>query len=189
MKIMKGIIVALICLTLTSVSAQQTIEGVTLPATVTVEGETLNLNGGGLREKLWFNLYVGGLYLKTASSDAQAIIAKDESMSIHLEITSKMISSENLTEAIVEGFDKSTNGNTEVIKEEIKTFLASFKEEIVVGNKFDISYKAGMGVLVKKNGKLLTTIDGFGFKKALFGIWLGEKPADKKLKAGMLNAK
>jgi hypothetical protein len=61
MKIMKGIIVALICLTLTSVSAQQTIEGVTLPATVTVEGETLNLNGGGLREKLWFNLYVGGL--------------------------------------------------------------------------------------------------------------------------------
>ncbi|MFT4644030.1 MAG: hypothetical protein ACI8ZX_000428, partial [Planctomycetota bacterium] len=119
----------------------------------------------------------------------QAIIAKDESMSIHLEITSKMISSENLTEAIVEGFDKSTNGNTAVIKEEIKTFLASFKEEIVVGNKFDISYKAGMGVLVKKNGKLLTTIDGFGFKKALFGIWLGEKPADKKLKAGMLNAK
>lgn len=176
----------MICLTITSVSAQQTIEGVTLPATLTVEGEALNLNGGGIREKLWFNLYVGGLYLKTASSDAKAIIAKDESMSIHLEITSKMISSDNLTEAINEGFENSTNGNTDKIKEEIKTFLGSFSEEIVVGNVFELSYKAGVGVLVKKNGKLLNTIDGFEFKKALFGIWLGDKPADKKLKEGML---
>lgn len=186
MKFMKGIIIALICLTIRSVSAQQTIEGVTLPAIVTVEGETLNLNGGGLREKLWFNLYVGGLYLKTKSSDAKAIIEKDESMAIHLEITSKMITSENMTEAIVEGFDNSTGGNTDKIAEEIKTFMAAFKEEIVVGNKFDLSYKTGMGVIVKKNGNHLTTIDGFEFKKALFGIWLSEKPADKKLKAGML---
>ena len=43
-----------------------------------------------------------------------------------------------------------------------------------------------MGVIVNKNGKLLTTIRGLEFKKALFGIWLGEKPADKNLKKGML---
>lgn len=183
---MKRIIIVMICITATSVFAQQTVEGVTLPATVTVEGETLNLNGGGLREKLWFNLYVGGLYLKTKSADAKTIISKDESMSIHLEITSKMISSENMTEAIIEGFENSTGGNSDKIAEEIKTFIAAFKEEIVVGNKFDISYNTAKGVLVQKNGKLLTTIKGMEFKKALFGIWLGEKPADKKLKSGML---
>lgn len=186
MKFMKGIIIALICLTLTSVSAQQTIEGVTLPATVTVQGETLNLNGGGVREKLWFNLYVGGLYLKTKSSDANAIITKDESMSIYLEITSKLITSENLTEAIVEGFEKSTNGQQDKIAAEIKQLSDALKEEIVVGNTIELSYKTNVGVLLSKNGKLLTTIKGLEFKKALFGIWVGEKPADKKLKSGML---
>ena len=30
------------------------------------------------------------------------------------------------------------------------------------------------------------TIEGLDFKKALFGIWLGNKPADDDLKAGML---
>ena len=30
------------------------------------------------------------------------------------------------------------------------------------------------------------TIRGLDFKKALFAIWLGEKPADNSLKQGML---
>ena len=39
---------------------------------------------------------------------------------------------------------------------------------------------------VYKNGAKKGSIDGHDFKKALFGIWLGKKPADDDLKEGML---
>jgi hypothetical protein len=42
--------------------------------------------------------------------------------------------------------------------------------------------------MAHKNGKMLGTIEGLEFKKALFGIWLGNNPADKDLKAGMLGS-
>jgi hypothetical protein len=44
----------------------------------------------------------------------------------------------------------------------------------------------GKGVESYKNGTLQGTIEGMDFKKALFGIWLGNKPADDDLKAAML---
>lgn len=186
MKILKGLTIAIFCLIATTNFAQITIADVTLPATITKGGTSLSLNGAGLREKLWFDLYVGGLYLTEKMSDANKIINSDAAMNIHLEITSKLISSENMTEAITEGFEKSTNGGQAKLKTEIDMFIAAFSEEIVVGNKFDISFNPSIGVIVEKNGKKLATIKGMEFKKALVGIWLGEKPADKKLKDGML---
>ena len=67
-----------------NLSAQQTIEGVTLPATLKVEEKDLVLNGGGLREKYFLDLYVGGLYLVSKSTDADAIIAADAPMAIRI---------------------------------------------------------------------------------------------------------
>lgn len=40
--------------------------------------------------------------------------------------------------------------------------------------------------MVYKNGTKKGSIDGLDFKKALFGIWLCNKPADEDLKEGML---
>ena len=41
-------------------------------------------------------------------------------------------------------------------------------------------------ICVYKDGKEVGMIEGLDFKKALFGIWLGAKPADKGLKNEML---
>ena len=46
-------------------------------------------------------------------------------------------------------------------------------------NKYPIKF-------ANKNGVKKGTIEGLDFKKALFGIWLGNKPADDDLKDGML---
>ncbi len=167
--------------------AQLTINGVTLPSTVKVGDATANLNGGGIRKKLFFKLYVGGLYLSEKSTDASAIINADKPMAVKLQITSSMISSENMSEAITEGFEASTGGNTAPLKAKIDEFVNTFKkDEIVEGNVFDIVYVPGKGVESYKNGKLQGTIEGMDFKKALFGIWLGSKPADEDLKKAML---
>jgi hypothetical protein len=185
---MKTLFVSIIALTLTiPTQAQVTINDVTLPATIKAGNETINLNGGGIRKKLFFKLYVGGLYLKSKTSDAKTVINADEAMAVKLEITSSMISSENMSEAINEGFEKSTDGNTAPLKDKISKFVDTFKKsEIVEGNVFDIVYVPGTGVESYKNGKLQSTIEGLDFKKALFGIWMCDEPADEDLKEKML---
>jgi len=168
-------------------NAQVTINGVTLPATLKAGDKTITLNGGGIRKKLFFKLYTGGLYVSTRSSDANAIINADEAMAVRLQITSSVISSDNMSESINEGFEKSTGGKVAPLKTKIDKFIDTFKkEEIVEGNVFDIIYVPGKGVESYKNGKLQGTIEGMDFKKALFGIWLGADPADADLKAAML---
>lgn len=186
MKNIKTLTILLLSIITTSIFSQETISGVTLPDFRTIQGEKLLLNGGGLREKLWIDLYVGGLYLETKNTNAKEIINADEPMAITLDIVSGLINSENMIEAVDEGFEKSTNGNQEKFAEKIADFKNAFKDPIVKGNKFVIAYIPGKGVVVSKNGKLLKTIQGLEFKKVLFAIWLGDKPADKKLKSGML---
>ena len=185
---MKTLFVSIIALVLSvPTQAQVTINDVTLPATMKAGQETVSLNGGGIRKKLFFKLYVGGLYLTSKSAAADAIINADEAMAVKLQITSGMISSENMSEAINEGFEKSTGGNTAPLKDKISKFVDTFKKsEIVEGNVFDIVYIPGTGVESYKNGKLQSTIEGLDFKKALFGIWLCDEPADEDLKKAML---
>ena len=185
---MRLLLTTIIALTLAlPTQAQVTINGVTLPASIKAGEANVNLNGGGIRKKIIFKLYVGGLYLTSKSNDAKAVVNADEAMAVKLEITSSMISSENMSEAIMEGFEASTGGNTAPLKSEIDVFVNTFKKsEIVEGNVFDIVYVPGKGVESYKNGKLEGTIEGMDFKKALFGIWLGDKPADDDLKKAML---
>ena len=167
-------------------SAQTEVGGVNLPDSETYQGQTLMLNGAGVREKLWIDLYAGGLYLSKKSSDASAIIAANEPMSIKLHIVSKLITSEKMIDAVNEGFENSTGGNTKPLASEIKKFKDFFLEEIKRDNVFDIVYIPSEGVVVYKNDKELGVIEGMDFKKALFGIWLSNKPADDDLKEAML---
>jgi hypothetical protein len=185
---MKKLAVLIIALVTMNMSFAQTQVGeVTLPNTLNFGGQDLALNGAGIRKKaMVLKLYSGGLYLAKKSSDAKSIMNADDNMAIRLVITSSFVSSEAMSEAVTEGFDASTGGNTSAIASEIKSFMGLFKDEIVEGDTFDITYQKGKGAVSYKNGKELGTIKGMTFKKALFGIWLGNDPADSKLKKAML---
>ena len=167
--------------------AKTEIGGVTLPDTLKVGNENLVLNGGGTREFLWIDLYIAGLYLKQKDSDPQQIIESDQPMAIFMEIVSGMITSERMIEAVEEGFQKSTWGNTSPIQKDIETFINAFREKIQEGDTFLISYHAG-AITIAKNGKEITSFGNLKFKQALFGIWFGNEPADENLKQGMLGA-
>lgn len=163
--------------------AQQTIGDVTMPGSATFSGEELVLNGAGLREKMWFDLYVGGLYVKSKSKNADAIINADEPMAMKLHIISKLVSQEKMVGAVNDGFESSSHGTATAAEQ--AQFTACFKDEIKSGNIFDIVYANGK-VTVYKDGAEKGSVAGLEFKKALFAIWLGKKPADKDLKSGML---
>lgn len=169
--------------------AQITIADVTLPATYKLSEASLVLNGAGLREKFFMDLYVGGLYLPAKSSNADQIIAANEPMAIHIEIISKLITSKKMVDAVEEGMDKSTDGKTEDIRTEIEEMKNAFSEEINLGDVYDIVYDTKKGLLIYKNKELKKTIPGLRFKQAVFGIWLCDDPADEDLKEGMLNGK
>ncbi len=167
-------------------SAQTKAAGVIIPNNVSFEGEKLVLNGVGVREKFWMDMYAGALYLGSKSLDAKAIINANDPMAIKLHMVSSLITSDKMIDAVNEGFENATNGKTSGISSEISKFKAFFSEEINKEDVFDIVYIPSKGVLVYKNGKEKGSIKGMEFKKALFGIWLSDKPADKKLKQGML---
>ncbi|MBP8650899.1 MAG: chalcone isomerase family protein [Deltaproteobacteria bacterium] len=159
---------------------------VNVPESITAGGSDLVLNGAGIRSKFGLKLYVGSLFLPQKSNDAQAIMAADEPMAIRLNIISGMITSEKMEDATREGFENATKGNIAPIKSEIESFIAVFKEPIKEGDTFDLVYVPAKGVEVYKNGEAKSVVGNLEFKKALFGIWLCDKPAQKSLKEGML---
>lgn len=182
----KIIFVMVACLGLSLASAQTKVGGVSLPDSENFQGETLKLNGAGVREKFWIDLYAGGLYLSEKSTNASEIVAANSPMSIKLHIVSKLITSDKMIDAVNEGFENSTRGNTAPIASKIEKFRSFFLEEIKKNDVFDIVYIPSKGVVAYKNEKELGTIEGMDFKKALFGIWLSNRPADDNLKKAML---
>jgi len=173
-----------VCVQATLGFCQQTVAGVTMPAKYQAGSATLVLNGAGVREKYFMNMYVGALYLKAKSGSGSTIVAEDQTMAVKLHIVSSMITSEKMETAIREGFSKSSSASS--LKKEIDDFIKVFKEKIAVGDVFDLVYAPEQGIQVYKNSKLVGTIKGVEFKKALFAIWLGADPADDDLKKAML---
>jgi hypothetical protein len=133
-------------------------------------------------------MYVAGLYLDQKNKDANSIIAANKPMSLKIHVVSSLISSAKMKEAVTEGFQKSTKGKTEPLKEKIAQFTNAFSEEIKPGDIYDIVYN-NESVQILKNNKSKAEISGLDFKKAVFGIWLCDSPADADLKTALLGGK
>lgn len=185
---MKNLLLIITLLTVFTTSAQKEVGGVTLPATEVFDGQTLILNGAGVREKLWIDLYAAGLYLGQKTKDANVVLEGDQPMALKLHIVSKLISSNKMVDAVTEGFENSTNGNTAPIQPQIDKILGFFKEDIKKNDVFDLVYIPSRGIVAYKNGQEKGVVKGKEFKKALFGIWLSNRPADDDLKKNLLAA-
>ncbi len=182
----KIVVLALAVFMCATMASALEIGGVNMPDTIKAADSDLALNGAGIREKFFMKLYVGGLYLSQKNQDAAAIIAADAPMAIRLNIISSLITSEKMENATMEGFENSTGNNIEPLQNEIESFINIFREQINEGDIFDFVYVPGKGVEVFKNTQAASVIEGLEFKKALFGIWLCDKPAQKSLKQEML---
>lgn len=167
-------------------TAQTEMAGADLPKYEIFDEVSLQLNGAGVRDKLWINLYVSALYLEEKSDNASEIMGADEPMAVKLHIVSKLITSNRMMEAVTDGFEKSLDGNTAHVQGRIDEILNFFQEDIAKDDVFDLVYRPGVGTTAYKNGVERGTIEGLDFKSALFGIWLSDNPANKGLKNEML---
>lgn len=162
-------------------------KGVSVPRTLTFENKTVQLNGLGIRSKLWTDVYVQALYLTDLSPDAQAILDSDTEMAIRLEITSSMVSSGTLTRKMNAGFENSLGTDLEKFQSRIDLFKTFLTEKVIQKDVYIFFYNTtDTSVWVYKNDVLKGKVPGLDFKKAFFGIWLSDKPADENLKNDLL---
>lgn len=153
----------------------------------TADGQTLVLNGIGLREKFWVDVYVGSLYLTEKSTDVARILSTPGPWRVQLDFVYKEVSRDKLLEAWREGFEGNQSAETlDKLRDRIERFYGLFDVSAVEGDQYAFDYSPTAGVRVSRNGEVLGTIEGEDFKTALLEIWLGNKPADKQLKKGML---
>ena len=85
------------------------------------------------------------------------------------------------------GFEKNQTAETmQQLQTRIDRFYGYFQTNAVAKDQYRFDYFPGKGVQISKNRQQLGLIPGEDFKTALLEIWLGNHPADKKLKKGML---
>ncbi|WP_338840728.1 chalcone isomerase family protein [Flavobacterium ginsenosidimutans] len=183
------LLTVLLSLQFSTVSAQTQIEvnGVSVPRKIEFQGKPLQLNGAGGRSKMWLEVYVQALYLSQLTQDPQFIIDSDTEMAVRIEITSSMVSSNKLTKAMNTGFEKSAGANLEQLRPRIEQLKSFLSDAITEKDVFVLAYNPlDQNVYVSKNEVLKGKIPGFDFKKALFGIWLSDKPVDETLKKHLL---
>jgi len=184
MKTLLNLSILLIFTTMTT--AQIRVGDAVMPYKVTFEGEELTLNGAGVRKILGIETYSGGLYTVNKYSDDTEVLDADESMNIRLVINSKKVTNKRMVKVFRKGFNDAMFGNTENLDARIEDFLKLFGSQTQINDFYDLVYIKGKGIRTFKNGEEFDYIEGRDFKYALFKIWLGNEPACKFIKGGML---
>lgn len=183
---LKLLFITLITVSLSLTSKAQDVEvaGAKFPAKMKINDKVVVYNGAGLREKYFFNLYVSALYLPEQTKDAKKVINMDKESCIRIKLVSDKVTRDKFVETVKDGFGTSTEGKA--TESEIKDFMSFFNSEFKSGDDIILIYKPDAGVEVVMNGKKLGAVKGLDFKKALWGIWFGDEPADSGLKKAML---
>jgi hypothetical protein len=158
--------------------------GVKLEETVALAGKSLQLNGAGLRSKLFVKVYVGALYLEQRSGDPAAILAADQAWLVSMTFK-RDVEKEKIIGAFKEGFENNSRGDLPALLAGLGTFDAALKD-LKGGDVMVIAYAPGTGSTLTAPGGGSVTVEGKVFADALLRNWLGDKPADGDLKKGML---
>ena len=161
-------------------------KGVTFSDTVEVGGQTLILNGLGLREATIFRIdvYVAGLYLDANATSGEDILASPGAKHLSL-VFLRNVSRRNVTDAWSEGFRKTSAARMPALQPHVDT-LNRWMEAVNQGDNVEFTYVPGPGTEVSIRGKKKGSIPGAEFGEALFAIWLGPDPPNESLKAGLL---
>lgn len=173
-----------------SSAATTEVAGVRLPDRVHVAGRDLVLNGAGLRKFLFMDIYVAALYLPERRRDTRDILNRDIPRSFQLTLLRDLSTQQNL-DVLKEGLVANNSPDEiEAIQQEVDSFLGHIRSlrEVPAGTAIQLSYVPGVGTSVSVNGRFLGAIPGEAFNRALLRIWLGNDPAEGKLKRALLGA-
>ena len=185
----KPAITLLFCLFIINAPAMaKEIEGVTIPETyaVTDSDTTLLLNGAGIREKFFLDIYIGALYLPARTSDASAILSDTGSASILMHILYGKVSKQKITDGWTDGLEANLSAEKmRALRPQLEKFNSLF-QDLHKGDRIRIDYIPGTGTEVRISGEWRGVVEGNEFYRSLLRIWIGSNPVTRSLKQAML---
>lgn len=151
-----------------------TLAGVTLPDKADAGGQSLVLNGLGLRSKFFIKVYVGGLYLPQKEKSAAQVMSGDtpRRMVMHFLYS---VNKDQMCDAWKEGLEQNTPKASAEVKKDFST-LCSWMEPIPKGHELVLTYVPGTGTQVEVNGKVKGILAGKPTADAILGTWIGPDP-------------
>lgn len=165
-----------------------TVSGVKLPATVEVSGTPLALNGGALRKKAIFKVYVAGLYVAKTSKSADEILAADAPRQMALHFISGHGTKDKMCSAWNDGLTDNTPEATAELKQQFAE-LCDMMVDIKNGETLTLTYVPGTGTTVVIAGTDRGVLQGREFADAVLRCWIGPKPGPGEgFKKGVLGA-
>jgi hypothetical protein len=186
---LKSIVVLLLLqFVLPTFVAARELSGVSLPETLSAKGvETaLALNGAGVRQRFFTDIYVAALYLPRKTSDIDEILAERGPRIVDLHFVYKDVPARRLIDGWVDGF-RFNHTSEEFRKLESRLQqLNTIARDLHRGEAIRLELQADGRTDVAINGQHAITISGTDFQRALLKIWLGEKPVDAGLRRALL---
>ncbi len=164
------------------------VAGVKLPDKAQVESRELALNGVGLRMRLFFKVYVIGLYLGEKKRDAAAVLAEPGPKRVLIHML-RDVGADTFSEALVDGLKANhSQADYRALEPRVKQLEAIMGEVKEAKKGMDIALDwTGAATRVAIRGKPVgEPIPGEDFYRALLRIWLGEHPVQDDVKSGLL---
>ena len=158
-------------------------KGVTLPDQYELAGQTLQLNGQGMRKKFFFSIYVGALYTPTRVTNAAQVMNPDLPKVIRMHFVYDEVSGEKLRDGFVESIDNNIPNFSKTT--DAQKFLQIFNFDAVKNDTVDMQFTPDGVLTVLYNGKQVGQVKSVSASKAVLNIYFGKEPIES-LKEGML---
>ena len=166
-----------------------TVADVKYEPTQTLGDSTVQLNGAGVRYKAVFRVYTAGLYLEKKASTPQEVASQRGPKRLSITMLREIDSTE-LGKLFSRGMEDNMDraAFSRIVPGVLRmSQIFSDHKKLQAGDQFMIDWIPGTGTVITVKGK----VQGEPFKEpeffnALLGIWLGNLPADFKLKDALL---
>lgn len=168
-------LLALVLLALPRPTDAGELKGVTLPDSIEVEGQSLQLNGMALRKAYGLvKVYVAGLYLPEKQTDAAQVLGADTARRMVMHWL-RDVGEESICEAWIEGLDNNTENPSAELRADFDT-LCQWTGSAENDSEYVFTYLPGQGTTVEVAGETKGTLEGKVFADALFAAWIGPNP-------------
>jgi hypothetical protein len=159
--------------------------GVAVPDVQTLNGQTLVLNGAGLRTYSVFNvrIYVAALYLPRRGSDAEAILDAAAPKILLFRFLHD-VSLEKEQKAWRDGLAENCVDPCRLNQAEVEAFLASLRP-ISAGDNFLLVFQPD-GMAAYENGQPLGRVNDPQFARVVLAMFIGPHARNEDLRRGLL---